>query len=58
MDLAKVEADYEYVRRYLEGLDIVEMRKTRLLSLTGAIVANLIMVALLFIVWLWWRGYV
>lgn len=58
VDADAVERDYEAVRAYLLSLDVTEMRKTRILSLTGAIVANLIVVAVLFIVWLWWRGYV
>ncbi|WP_299024802.1 hypothetical protein [uncultured Sulfitobacter sp.] len=58
IDLAEVEAAYEQMRSYLEALDVNEMRKTRILSLTGAVVANLIGVGVLFIVWLWWRGYV
>ena len=58
VDAEAVERDYEVVRAYLAGLDVVEMRKTRILSVTGAVVANLIVVAVLFVVWLWWRGYV
>lgn len=58
VDAEAVERDYEVVRSYLAELSVEEMRKTRILSLTGAIVANLIGVAVLFVVWLWWRGYV
>jgi hypothetical protein len=58
VDAEAVERDYEAVRAYLDGIDVAEMRKARLLSVTGAVVANLIVVAVLFIVWLWWRGYV
>lgn len=57
-DAEAVERAYEAMRAHLEALDVVEMRKARLLSLAGAIVANIIAVAVLFIVWLWWRGYV
>jgi hypothetical protein len=58
VDVAEVDVAYDYVRDYLESLDVVDMRRGRILSLTSAVVANLILVGLLFIVWLWWRGYV
>ncbi|MCX7567015.1 hypothetical protein OS189_11745 [Sulfitobacter sp. F26169L] len=58
VDAAQVEAAYEQMRKYLESLDENEMRKARFLSMAGAVAANLILVAVLFIVWLWWRGYV
>ncbi|MEP1765485.1 MAG: hypothetical protein ABJJ53_02340 [Sulfitobacter sp.] len=58
VDAGQVTAAFEHMRAYLEQLDVVEMRKGRILSVTGAIVANLLLVVVLFIVWLWWRGYV
>lgn len=58
VDADAVERDYEYVRAHLASIDVNEMRKTRVLSVTGTVVANLIVVGVLFIVWLWWRGYV
>lgn len=58
VDPVQVEQDYEVLRNYLAGVDVADLRKARILSLTGAVVANLIVVAVLFVVWLWWRGYV
>lgn len=58
VDAEAVERDYEALRSYLSALDVAEMRKTRFLSLAGAVAANLIVVAMLFIGWLWWRGYI
>ena len=58
VDADAVERDYEVVRAHLIAIDVNEVRKTRILSVAGAVVANLIVVAVLFIVWLWWRGYV
>jgi len=58
IDEPQVKAAFEHMRVHLENLDVGEMRKGRLLSLTGAIAANILFVAVVFIVWLWWRGYV
>lgn len=58
VDPEAVERDYEYVCAHLVAIDVDELRKSRILSVTGAVVANLIVVVVLFIVWLWWRGYV
>ena len=58
VDVAAVEQSYEVVRSHLQALDVAELRKARLLGVTAAVVANLIAVAAMFIVWLWWRGYV
>lgn len=58
VDAQAVDRAYEAVLTHLHALDVTEMRKSRILSLAGAVVANIIAVAVLFIVWLWWRGYV
>jgi len=58
VDEVQVTAAYDHMSGYLEQLNVAEMRKGRILSLTGAIVANLLLVVAMFIVWLWWRGYV
>jgi predicted oxidoreductase len=58
VDAVEVDQAYEYVRAHLEAIDLEEIRKSRILSLTGAVAANLILVIGLFVVWLWWRGYV
>jgi hypothetical protein len=58
VDADAVEQDYEAVHAYLSALDVDEMRKSRILSVTAAVVANLIGVTVLFVLWLWWQGYV
>ncbi|MDG1352173.1 MAG: hypothetical protein P8P70_03205 [Sulfitobacter sp.] len=58
VDEVAVEQAYEVVRSDLAALDVVELHKMRILSLSGAIIANLVLVAVLFVGWLWWRGYV
>ncbi|MEH6644652.1 hypothetical protein [Sulfitobacter sp.] len=58
LDAEAIERAYEVVRAHLEAVDVGERRKARILSLAGAIVANIIVVAVLFVIWLWWRGYV
>jgi predicted oxidoreductase len=58
VNAVEVDQAYEYMRAHLEAIDVNEQRKTRILSLTGAIIANLLLVVLLFVVWLWWRGYI
>jgi len=58
VDLAEVDQAYAVMHAHLSALDVNEMRRTHLLSLAGAVVANMILVAVLFVVWLWWRGYV
>ncbi len=58
IDAAEVGRAYDAMRMHLEAIDVRELRKSRILSLAGAIVANILLVAFLFVVWLWWRGYV
>ena len=58
VDAEAVERDFEVVRAYLAKIDVGEMRKARLLSVTGAVAANMIVVSVRFVGWLWWRGFV
>lgn len=58
VDADAVERAYNVMRAYLEKIDVGEMRKARMLNLAGIIAANIIFVAVLFVVWLWWRGFV
>ncbi len=58
IDMAAVERAFATVKTHLQAIDLVEERKGRVLAVAGALAANLIAVAALFIVWLWWRGYV
>lgn len=58
VDAAVVEREFEALCAYLAGLDVEEMRRTRILSVAAAVAANVIAVAVLLVTWLWWRGYV
>jgi hypothetical protein len=58
VDATEVETAYTHMSAYLEALDVVEMRKARILSVAAAVAANVIAVAVLFVGWLWWRGFV
>lgn len=58
IDAAEVERDYRGVVAYLRGIDVADRRRARILSLAAALAANLIAVAVMFLLWLWWRGYV
>lgn len=58
IDPVAVARAFETVKAHLQAIDVVEERKGRALGVAGALAANLIAVAVLFIVWLWWRGYV
>jgi len=43
---------------HLSAIDVADRRRGKLLSLAGALAFNLLAVAVLFIVWLWWRAYI
>ncbi|MEP3674812.1 hypothetical protein [Sulfitobacter sp.] len=58
VDAVQVDRDYAVLRDHLLQINVGERRKARLLGLAGAVVANLILVAVLFVIWLWWRGFV
>lgn len=58
VDVHAVDTAYEHLRGHLAGIDVGERRKARLLSLAAAVVGNLIVVVSVFVVWLWWRGYI
>ncbi len=58
VDVAAVERAFGTVKAHLQAIDVGEARKNRVLGIAGALAVNLLAVAALFIVWLWWRGYV
>ena len=55
---ATVQSAYDRVMEHLAGIDVAERRKDRWLGLAASVAFNLICVAVAFITFLWWRGYV
>lgn len=58
LDPKAVERAFEDVSAHLSAIDVADRRRGKLLSLAGALAFNLLAVAVLFIVWLWWRAYI
>ncbi len=58
MDMAAVDQAYEDCVAHLTAIDVADRRKGRVLGIAGAIVFNLLIVLVGFVLWLWWRGYV
>ncbi len=58
LDGDRVQAAFDEVITHLRGIDRGEERKGQLLGLAGTIAANLLLVVVAFIFFLWWRGYV
>ncbi len=58
VDAARVARAHQALRAHLLAIDVTEQRKGRVLAVIGAVAANLLAVAVMFVVWLWWRGYV
>lgn len=58
IDEAKVTKAHRALVAHLKSIDPKERRKTRILSLAGAISFNLLFVIGAFIFYLWWRGFV
>lgn len=53
---AVVKAQSELVA-HLEAIDVSERRKGMLLNLAGDLVFKILLVAVAFVAWLWWAGY-
>ncbi|KIN61995.1 hypothetical protein Z946_851 [Sulfitobacter noctilucicola] len=58
MDGARVSQAYNVCVTYLDGIDVADRRKGRILGIAGAIVFNLLVVVAVFVLWLWWHDYV
>ncbi|HDZ53133.1 hypothetical protein LCGC14_0283480 [marine sediment metagenome] len=58
LDGATTQAAYAEVMTHIEGIDVVERRKDRLLHLAASVAFNLLFVTVAFITFLWWRGYI
>ncbi|UWR23179.1 hypothetical protein [Sulfitobacter sp. S190] len=58
IDPAEVARDFEAVTAHLRAIDVADRRRGWWLSLAGSLAGNLLIVAALFIGYLWWRGHV
>ena len=58
LEETQVQQAYDQVLAHLQSIDPDEDRKDRLLGIAGNIAFNLLIVAVAFITFLWWRGYV
>tara|TARA_R110002049_G_scaffold29972_5_gene102132 strand:+ start:4438 stop:4812 length:375 start_codon:yes stop_codon:yes gene_type:complete len=58
MDGGTLRAAFDRVSEFLRSVDVADRRRARLLSLAAVVAFNLIAVFAVFVVWLWWRGYV
>ncbi len=58
LDYSTTQAAYRDLVAYLETLDLAEEKRTRLLNLLAGIAFNLMVVAVLVLIWLRWRGLV
>ena len=56
-DPGPVEAAYAEITAHLKQIDPLERRKTRLLRWLGGLVFNLIVMAVLLVLWLRWQGF-
>lgn len=55
---SEVDQAYDAISGYLGSIDVADRRKAWMLSMAGAVAANVLIVAALFIWWLWAQGYV
>ncbi len=49
---------YTQLTAHLREIDAADARKGRILNMAGLIAFNLLFVVGVFVIWLWWRGYV
>lgn len=58
VDLGRLDIAYREVGKHLRSIDRADLRRGRMLSVLGGIAFNLILVAVGFVLWLRWQGYV
>ncbi|MFD2740144.1 hypothetical protein ACFSUD_11220 [Sulfitobacter aestuarii] len=58
LDPAVMENAFASVRSHLRGIDAGDLRKARILAVAGSIAWKLLLLAGVFVTFLWWRGYV
>jgi hypothetical protein len=58
LDGVRLQGAFQMVQSHLKSQDLADRRRGKLLSMLGSIAFNLILVAVGFIVWLWWRDYI
>jgi len=55
---AEVDRAYAAITTHLDAIDVADVRKGKWLNMAGTVSLNLLVVAVAFVIWLWWRGYV
>jgi hypothetical protein len=58
VDMPAVGRAFDEVRSHLSAIDVADRRKGVALGIAGHVAFNVLAVAVAFVVWLWWRGYV
>lgn len=58
IDPAQIQSAYDAVTRHLASIDVGKNRLDRWLGVAGTIAFNLLIIATVFVFFLWWRGYV
>jgi hypothetical protein len=58
LDPVEIDAAYETVRAHLAATDRADMRRGKILLWAGGIAFHVLLVAGLFIFWLWWKAYI
>lgn len=58
VDLAAVKQAHDEIAAHLRGIDVADRRKGAALSMAGSVAFNVLAVAVVFVGFLWWRGYV
>lgn len=58
VDHGRVDAAFRAVSQHLRSIDRADVRRGHILSVMGGIAFNLLLVALGFVLWLWWQDYV
>ncbi|MGB7241233.1 MAG: hypothetical protein WBC93_03995 [Sulfitobacter sp.] len=58
LDAPKIETSFREVSDYLASIDKADLRRQMILNRMAAVAANILVVLVGFIVWLWWSGHV
>lgn len=56
LDLAALDAAHREVAGHLKSVDVADLRRGRLLGIAASMAVNLILVAVLFVLWMRWTG--
>lgn len=57
VDRDAVKQAHDEIAAHLRGIDVADRRKGAALSVAGSVAFNLLAVVVVFVGWMWWRGY-